>query len=65
METGEDSEEAIGADFVEAEVVHLAVVVEVSDFVWSLWLPVFWVCIMVLSFCLASIRRLCCVGSCC
>lgn len=40
VETVEDREEAIEVDFVEAEVVHLAVVVEVSLLIWSLWLLV-------------------------
>ena len=40
METVEDSEEGIEVAFAEVEVVHLAVVVEVSRLCWSLWLPV-------------------------
>lgn len=58
METVEDREEEIEVDFVEAEVVRLAVAVEVSLFVWSLWFLVVLGCMTFMSPCLHSVRQL-------
>ena len=67
METVEDREEEIEVDFVEAEVVRLAVVVEVSLFVWSLWFLVPLGCMTFMSPCLHSVRQTAtrCLGSSC
>ena len=58
METVEDREEEIEVVFVEAEVVHLAVEVEVGPLL--LWLSLLG-CMTIMSLCLQSVRRLRCV----
>ena len=58
VETVEDREEGIEVAFVEVEVVHLAVVVEVSHLCWSLWSLVPLGCITIMSLYLPSVRWL-------